>query len=150
MIPLLTNFEGDTLNEIPRINPRFAITDPYAFPIAKSTFPALDANTDTNTSGNVVASDTIVALIIKLGIPVILATYTAASTNQSPPFIISANPTNNQNINVIISINTSLYNKRNITLLYFKIKEKVDGSSTFFFISICILSSRFDVCIFPF
>ena len=51
----------------------FAVTEPTALPMVISTFPSLAAIADTISSGNVVATLTIVAPIINVGTPDALA-----------------------------------------------------------------------------
>jgi len=69
-----------------------AVTEPTAFPTAISFLPSKDAMADTIISGNVVAILTIVAPIIKVGIPNALAIQLAASTKRSPPFTTQITP----------------------------------------------------------
>ena len=70
----------------PKIKPVSQIIDPTAFPRARSGAPWNAASTETTASGKVVPIDTIVAPTITLGIPVLIETVTAPSTNESALF----------------------------------------------------------------
>ena len=76
----------------------FAVTEPIALPMAMSVLPSAAAIVDTMISGSVVATETIVAPIRNFGMPDASAIQAAASTNQSPPLMISTNPTRNRKI----------------------------------------------------
>jgi hypothetical protein len=93
---------GMNIIEIAKIKPILHITDPIALPIAISGHPLVDAIVETKNSGSVVARLTIVAPIIKFGIPVTLATHTAASTKMSPPLMIITKPTIKNKSGIII------------------------------------------------
>ena len=69
------------------------LTEPTALPIAIPAEPSPAEMQDTRTSGRVVATDTIVAPMINVGIPLTSANQLAASTNQSPPLTTRAMPT---------------------------------------------------------
>ena len=78
--------------QIPIIKSRLNKTLPIAFPTAKSLkFPA-ELNTVTESSGSVVARDTIVAPISISGMPVILLILRAFLTSIFPPKIIKISP----------------------------------------------------------
>lgn len=67
------------------MSPVLEITVPTALPAASSVDPCIAAITETVISGNVVAMLTMVAPIMKAGIPAALAIQLAESTNRSPP-----------------------------------------------------------------
>ena len=69
-----------------------AVTEPTALPIAMSTLPSAAAIRETSISGRVVAMDTMVAPMIKVGMRSAPAIQLAASTNQSPPLMIISAP----------------------------------------------------------
>ena len=71
----------------PIIKPVSAIIEPTALPSAKSGLPLSAANTETDTSGNVVPSDTIVAPIIAFGILIFAEIATASSIRISAPLL---------------------------------------------------------------
>ena len=79
----------------------FAVTLPTALPTAISTLPCAPAITDTNSSGSVVATLTIVAPIISFGMPLTSAIQEAASTKKSPPFTIKTIPKIKSNLKYI-------------------------------------------------
>ncbi|UKI21077.1 MAG: hypothetical protein L6V83_05795 [Christensenella sp.] len=62
------------------------LTEPTALPIAIAACPSAAEMLETRISGRVVATLTIVAPMMKVGIPDTSAIQLAASTNQSPPF----------------------------------------------------------------
>ena len=100
---------GIHTSEMPMIRPMFAVTEPTALPTARSSSPSMTPVTDTVSSGRVVATLTIVAPIMNLGIPVKFAMKTAESTNQSPPLMMSTRPTTNSKITNPVCIKLSLY-----------------------------------------
>ena len=87
------------------IMPVLAVTEPIALPVAISTEPEAAAITETSISGRVVARETIVAPMMNWGMPDTDAIHEAASTNQSPPFIMHMSPAANRT-NTIILLNT--------------------------------------------
>ena len=82
--------------EIHRMRPVLAVTEPTALPTAMSAFPSKAENSDTSSSGMVVAKLTTVAPMINFGMPVDSAIHVAASTNRSPPFMIQNRPAPNR------------------------------------------------------
>ena len=70
-----------------------AVTEPTALPMASCAEPFMAALTETNSSGRVVAKDTMVAPTTNLGMPVTSANQDAESTNQSPPLMVRKRPT---------------------------------------------------------
>mgnify|MGYP003355817753 CR=1 FL=1 len=81
---------------INRVIPVLAVTEPTALPTAMSAFPSKAENSDTSSSGMVVAKLTTVAPMINFGMPVDSAIHVAASTNRSPPFMIQNRPAPNR------------------------------------------------------
>ena len=94
--------DGMHSTEMPRIKPRFAVTEPTALPTARSTSPWSTPVTDTVNSGSVVARETMVAPMMNRGTPVASAIQTAPSKNQSPPLTMSSSP--NRNSSTVIQI----------------------------------------------
>ena len=89
---------GKNSSDTAMMRPMFAVTEPIALPMAMSVLPSAAAIVDTMISGSVVATETIVAPIRNFGMPDASAIQAAASTNQSPPLMISTNPTRNRKI----------------------------------------------------
>ena len=79
------------------IRPTLAVTEPTALPTAMPMEPLAEAISDTSSSGSVVARLTMVAPIRNLGMPETSAIQLAASTKKSPPLMISARPSRNNN-----------------------------------------------------
>ena len=92
-------FDGIKIIAMLIIRPKFAVTEPTAFPTAMSGIHLYAAIEETTSSGSVVARLTIVAPMMNFGIPDISAIHVAASTKKSPPFIIIINP--NANIEIV-------------------------------------------------
>ena len=99
-----------------RIRPMLAVTDPTALPMAMSVLPWPAAMAETSISGMVVATDTMVAPMMKVGIFMARAIQLAASTNTSPPLTTRAMPAKNStytSMASMISSSQSGMDKRN-------------------------------------
>ena len=80
------------------MSPVLAVTEPMALPMAMSACPFEAAIELTNSSGSVVASETMVAPTMKRGMPETSAIQPAASTNQSPPLMMQTRPSMNSSM----------------------------------------------------
>ena len=79
---------GSIRNATARMSPMLQMVEPIALPTDVAGCSSQAAMTETQNSGAVVARLTRVAPTITLGTPVISATPTAPSVNQSAPFVI--------------------------------------------------------------